>query len=343
MDDKQTKAGALLLWGLMGTADDDLAKFRRQRLGRKSEVDLEHLKRVRAMLRGLVHAIRNDDEGRWEGVRKAAALVPDPAAAAPIVEDEPAASPEGEAATGDDEAERVEGRPGSQHGTAGAPKPGRPVLPPVIAPVAPPAKPSPWAPAAEPGDEEGETTAETNHDETALLPIEEMLAAQRGRRQAAGLSDATLDPDGLEDGSLPFAPAAQADEARDPHDPEAETVKLRAHVMPFKRRAPATEPPPAAGAAPAEGAKPARRKVSEQEAAELPVTEGLQRYAEFCAALAAAPAKAPEIREAFGVVGDEAQEDLDLTWNERFADDPRLLERWEQLFEKTLARLREGD
>ncbi|MBW2456844.1 MAG: hypothetical protein JRI68_20170 [Deltaproteobacteria bacterium] len=335
MDDKQTKVGALLLWGLMGTGDDDLAKFRRQRIGRKSELDLEHLKRVRAMLRALVEAIRSDDEDRWEQVREAAAHLPEPTpeVRSPAEEDAKVASePDDQLApstSGDQEPPDRQPHPVARPVPARHAKPGRPILPPVIAPLSPPTKPSPWAASGEPEERDSEPEAETSEDETALLPIDDLLAAQKRRRAGPAWLDTTLDPD---------APEA---EGRDPHDPEAETVKLRAHVMPFMRRTPPTEPPPGEEARAAAGAPSPPEQVSEVEAAELPVTEGLQRYAEFCAACAAEPGRGAEIRAEYGVVGEEAHETLDLTWNERFADDPRLLERWEQLFEKTLARLRD--
>ncbi len=338
MDAKQAKVGALLLWGLMGTGDDDLAKFRRQRIGRKSELDLEHLKRVRAMLRALVEAIRNDDENLWEQVSEAATLLPDPTSAEPepAEEDvEPAPEPDAAEATSDDEPS-PDRRPNPVAPPVAARdvKPGRPVLspviPPVIPPLAPPTRPSPWASSGEPVARDGEPDGEINEDETALLPIDDLLAEQKRRRAGPAWLDQTPHPD------------APVDPDRDRHEPEAETVKMRAHVMPFMRRTPPAEPPPGQEA-PSPGGPPPTAQVSDDEAAELPVTEGLRRYAEFCATRVAEPWRAEEIRAEYGVTSDEDYETLDLTWNERFADDPRLLERWEQLYEKRLAQLRDED
>ncbi len=71
MDDNEGKVGALLLWALMGTADQDLAKFRRQRLGRSSTVELEHLRKVQAISRALVVALRNDRDIEWQQIEGA--------------------------------------------------------------------------------------------------------------------------------------------------------------------------------------------------------------------------------------------------------------------------------
>ncbi len=82
---KEMRLASLLLSALMLTDDDDLAKLRKQRIGRQSEVDLKHLRRVRDILDELHSAIQADDASRWQRVHEAhkALVGPRPVAALP--------------------------------------------------------------------------------------------------------------------------------------------------------------------------------------------------------------------------------------------------------------------
>ncbi|RLB64065.1 MAG: hypothetical protein DRI90_05515 [Deltaproteobacteria bacterium] len=338
MDESETKAGALLLWGLMGTADGDLAKFRRQRIGRKSELDLDHLRRVRSVVRALVVAIRNDDEVRWERVREAAVTLADPSC-------EELQAP---AASGDDEED------GSERGGTAAfepppiQRPSGPVLPPVIAPITTRDQSSPWASKA-PAAPGSEPRSARDDEPTMMLPAEQLVAEQAPLGGEQRSLDATLDPDSADHEALPFEPADPGKkpagpplvESPDPRDPDAETVKLRAHVMPFIRRSQHASGRAASHGKALDDEPSSPGAASQEDVDELPVSEGLKRYAEFCAECVAHPDRAAAIRFEYGVIGDDAREILDLEWNERFADDPRLLVRWEHLYEKKLGRLRD--
>jgi len=72
--DKEAKLAALMMSGLVMTAADELADFRRRRLGPDSMIDLDHLRRAREVALSLVEAISADDESKWALVQAAWAL-----------------------------------------------------------------------------------------------------------------------------------------------------------------------------------------------------------------------------------------------------------------------------
>ena len=246
MDDQQVKAGAVLLWALMGAQEDQLDKFRRQRLGRSSKVELEHIERVREMLRSLVTALRDDREEAWQRVEEAwrllktVATMQDPPSVpeedpspiqANVPIDVPAAPPPSDAPAlfAPPRAPSVTRAPVPM--TSPWARPG-----PTFDRLEPPTRPS--APSATPTttDAQSEAAAAADPhatDRTAELPEIDPL-------------EHTTDVDHIPKLVLPFQSSAIAVGAERPRldDPEAATMKMRAHVLPF-RKAPVADPPAA--------------------------------------------------------------------------------------------------
>lgn len=339
MDETEAKAGALLLWGLMGTAEGELAKFRRQRIGRTSQLELDHLREVQAMLRALAEAIRNDDDARWKSVHEAAKVLCPPAAQPPPSAEQQD-TPVADAATTSSERSRPRqlSKPTSAEPADSKEKPpaeteprDTPALSPspavAPAPVAVPpvrAPESPWAAGAraptwrEPGPgarvrQPGESGSEEPpaqpgpaalgpskpprptwpqpppskpEDRTSLLPdsvvLSEPSPAEDEQPPASKTATAQYAPKAR---ALPFVPPEPGKrpagkpvfEPPDPEDPESETIRLRQHVMPFKKKrhappAPSSEadkapsaekparPEPAAATPAARATKPAEGK-----------------------------------------------------------------------------------
>ena len=151
--DKETKIAAMMLSALMTTGDDQLAGFRKKRLGRGSKVDLAHLRRARDVLTVIAKLVKEDNEERWDLLQQVWKLLLEQQAD----DDRDIVDPETEAAQSSDEPSLSEDGPADEDSSghviesqdSDPPKPPKvgsaPVageLPPEIA--AKINKPSPW-------------------------------------------------------------------------------------------------------------------------------------------------------------------------------------------------------
>jgi hypothetical protein len=70
------------------------------------------------------------------------------------------------------------------------------------------------------------------------------------------------------------------------------------------------------------------------------VHDNVSAYAALCASCAEFPDRVLATLAGYGVRDEAARADLDEHWQDRFDDDPALLEKWEQLFAHFRASLR---
>ncbi|MBW2527958.1 MAG: hypothetical protein JRI23_27505 [Deltaproteobacteria bacterium] len=364
MDDSERKSAALLLWGLMGTAEEDLAKFRRQRIGKASKLDLDHLKRLQSILSALAEALRADDVGRWKRVQRAWSALQAASDTPRETETKPAFEP-----------------PEPQ------PKPG--VEPPELQP-----KPRAEPPAPAPAPVRSPDLDDTGSLPDVSMPVRPAVDLD----EHTALASPTDAPDPKT--ALPFVapspherrPGPPLVEPPDPEDPESETIRLRAHVLPFKgtpRPAPDGEPqrspkrearfgdPPSPPPSEPTRVSPAKTKAVEEvsdEATDVsamaktrerqtpatrrgshglpvlhddddddgddhrptqvraaPVSLRVDRYARFCAECSVRSDGIAEVRAQHGVLDEAEHQRLDQGWQVRFAANPVLREKWKIL------------
>jgi hypothetical protein len=124
MAGSKRRRDGFLISGLLTSGDDELEAFRAKRIGRDSQVSIEHLRLVRSMLDALVQALHDDDEEQWARVRSSWSALSGQATL-------PGAMPSADGAVA---GEAVD--PPAPVGTALGAR---------VAPVSIPLKPSPWS------------------------------------------------------------------------------------------------------------------------------------------------------------------------------------------------------
>jgi hypothetical protein len=95
----------------------------------------------------------------------------------------------------------------------------------------------------------------------------------------------------------------------------------------FVPAAPQYTAPPSPAPAPAQPPPPPQRKAKPDS-----IQESVAKYAAFCAACANSPDRVFATMVEYGIASPAARDELDEMWNERFDDDARLQQQWEQLF-----------
>ncbi len=298
------RTASRLFQELLTTMDADLSKFRKRRIGRESELDLEYLKQARQVLEVLGETLIRGDDDLWQGVRAAWQELW-PSAMQPKAE--PKAAPEPEASEPAAEVEAASEQKPSLADEAAAPP--RPVPP---RPPTPPAtgenSESPWAP-PEPAEPVPQADSDVGGGTVQALPAEALKA------MAAVPFDS---------GGKPLtAPPPEAAEQAEPFNPEPSSEE------------PSSDEPVGSGtvqALPADALKAmAAVPFGDEQPAGPPLPElTVEQYAGLSVECNLYPGHLAQTLQRYGVPDEATRLQLDQVWQQRFAADPELKQRFTQ-------------